>query len=225
MRKLAIAMVATHATLAFCAQGARAQGAPDFSDPVPAVSAPKQAPKPRKPAPPPAPKPAAKPQEHAVSPPLPLTPPPQGGETVTQESTKFHAWTVACNTLNASPDSRQCVAKTGVLRGKDDPRPILFLGVIKNGADQRFVLQTPTTTELKPGVKIDFGKGNTRQFQFASCEPALCTADAPLDGALAEDLRTAGTATVYWTSIGVGEVKVTFGLEGAREAIQFLATR
>jgi invasion protein IalB len=192
-----------------------------------APAEPKAIHKPAKPKP--AAKPAAKTQPAKPEPAAAAKPAanaPADAQTTTLETTKFNNWTVSCDNQGPTPATLRCIARLNVLKAKDDPRPILFMGVVKDASpQQRFIVQTPTSVQVKQGVEIAFGKNGPRRLDYVSCEPALCTAEIPLDATLAEELKNAATATVKWSTIQLGEAKVDFPLDGAGAAIAYLASR
>lgn len=157
------------------------------------------------------PKPAPKPHEAAK--PNAAAPTPNA---------KFGAWVVFCDAKKAPTDPAHCIALISVARDKTDTRKIVIMGVTKHDNALEFFAQTPTTVELKPGVEIQYEGRQPRHFDFGSCEPALCTVKAPLDDALYEEIAATPKATVSWTALAVGSVKVVFGTEGAKEAIDYL---
>ena len=147
------------------------------------------------------------------------------GRTATVETTQFQNWTVTCENRGDAAKPLRCVARINVLRSKDDPRPILFGYISTDGASWRMALQVPTSTVVKPGVQLAIGKRAPRQFEIISCEPALCSAEGPLDASGLEELKSSKSATVNWSTIGLGEAKVEFALDGIAPAIALLEKR
>lgn len=190
---------------------------------APSVQPVKKAPKPRKAQV--QPKSAVQTTAPVATEPATAAPNSAGAQTTTVETTQFASWAVSCDIQNSAPDKRHCVARTTIVRSNDDPRPIILLGVTKDAGAQRFFLQTPTTTQVKPGTQLTIGKNSSRHLEYVSCEPTLCTAEAPFDTALADELKGSDTATVTWSSLNAGDVRVDFRLDGAAAAIAFLASR
>jgi invasion protein IalB len=141
------------------------------------------------------------------------------------ETTNFQGWTVTCTPVGQGGQPRTCMAQMGVLKSKEDPRPILMMNIAKTGGAATLIVQTPTTVDLTPGVNLQIGNGAPRHLTYVSCEPALCTAAIPLDDALAQELAAAPKAVATWVGLGVGEVRVEYALQEARNTIAFLGTR
>lgn len=200
-------LVVMHLLLAGCGMMpavafAQDADAPAASDGGEKAARPKKAP----------PKPAPKPHE-AAKPNAAATPTPNA---------KFGAWVVFCDAKKAPTDPANCIALISVARDKVDTRKIVIMGVTKHDNALEFFTQTPTTVELKPGIDIQYEGRGPRHFDYGSCEPALCTVKVPLDDALYEEIVATPKATVSWTGLSVGQVKVLFGTEGAKEAIDYL---
>ncbi len=164
----------------------------------------------------------AKPQLKSVAA-TPTPAVPAGADTTVLETTRFTNWTVTCQSQTAQP--RRCSAVTAVLRSKEDPRPILFAAIIKQNDAWRITLQVPTTTMVKPGVRLALGNETARQFEITSCEPTLCTAEGSLEAGTVEQFKGATNATATWTTINEGDAKVEFTLEGIAPAIAYLEKR
>lgn len=141
------------------------------------------------------------------------------------ETKNFQGWQVACDPMGQGPNGRNCIAKMTVIRGKDDPRPILLVSIVKSEGSSVLVLQTPTSVDLKPGVELEVGKSAVRHLDYVSCEPALCSAAMPLDDGLVRDLSDTPSAVAKWTGLGVGEVRVEYQLQEFRNALAFLTAR
>lgn len=151
--------------------------------------------------------------------PVPPSSPPPG------DTQNFQGWAVTCLPQPADKSPRTCVARMGVLKSNEDRRPILFMSVIKTGPSATFVLQTPTGVDLRAGVRVQIGKGSVRQLTFESCEPSLCTATIPMDDAFMQELASNPTATATWIGIGVGEVRVDYALQEARNTLAYLVSK
>lgn len=172
--------------------------------------------------------PKAKTQERAAAAPVaqaaaPAAPPAEAASA--NETTNFQGWTVICTPQGQAGQPRTCMAKMGVLKSKEDPRPILMMNIVKTGGTATLVVQTPTTVDLTPGVNLQIGNGAPRHLNYVSCEPALCTAAIPMDDALAQEVAAAPKAVATWVGLGVGEVRVEYALQEARNTIAFLGTR
>ncbi len=141
------------------------------------------------------------------------------------ETTNFQGWSVTCTPPGQAGQPRTCMAQMGVLKSKEDPRPILVMGIAKTGGSATLIVQTPTTVDLTPGVNLQIGNGAPRHLTYVSCEPALCTAALPMDDALAQEVAAAPKAVATWVGLGVGEVRVEYALQEARNTIAFLGTR
>lgn len=162
----------------------------------------------------------------------PASPAPAPGATPVQptatppgETQNFQGWIVTCLPQPADKSPRTCVAKMGVLKSNEDRRPILFQSVIKTGGSATFVLQTPTGVDLKSGVTVQIGKNAPRHLTYESCEPSLCTATVPMDDAFVQELASAPNATATWVGIGVGDVRVEYALQEARNTLAYLVSR
>lgn len=140
------------------------------------------------------------------------------------EVTRFQGWLVTCFDA-AKLSTRSCVGKMNILKSNEDQRPILLITVNKTGNSSILILQTPTGIDLKAGVNLQIGKSSPHHLDYASCEPALCTAIVPLNDILANELGSFPTASASWTGLGVGEVRVEFALQEARNMLAFLGTR
>ena len=162
-----------------------------------------------------------------TNPPPSLTPsaPQAGPAAPANETQNFQGWTVTCLPPPADNSARTCIAKMGVIKSNEDRRPILFVSVIKTGNSATFVVQTPTGIDLKAGTTVQIGKAAPRRLAYESCEPALCTATVPMDDALLQELANAPTATASWIGLGVGEVKVEYALQEARNTLAYLGTK
>ncbi|GJE39099.1 invasion associated locus B family protein [Methylobacterium persicinum] len=141
------------------------------------------------------------------------------------EVTKFQGWVVTCFPPSATGGNRSCIGKMNILKINEDRRPIIFLSVIKSSNSISLAIQTPTSVELKSGVNLQFGQANTRRIDYSSCEAALCTAMVQMDDTLANEFASFPTASAAWTGLGIGEVRVEFALQEARNMMAFLATR
>jgi len=147
-------------------------------------------------------------------------------QTVKTETTTFDTWTVTCNVHSKDVKGEDgCIARTNVVKSADDPQPVLYLIVVKNEAGERMLVQTPSSIKLGPGTKVQFGDNKVLDLKYSSCEPALCTADMTFDSAIADQMKTSEKASVLWTSLTLGEIKVEFALAGARAAIEYLAKK
>jgi invasion protein IalB len=141
------------------------------------------------------------------------------------ETQNFQGWTVTCLPPPADNSGRTCIAKMGVIKSNEDRRPILFVSVVKTGNTATFVVQTPTGIDLKSGATVQIGKAAPRHLTYESCEPALCTATVQLDDALLQELASAPSATASWVGLGVGEVKVEYALQEARNTLAYLGSK
>lgn len=150
---------------------------------------------------------------------------PAAAPAAANETTNFQGWTVTCTPPGQGGQPRTCMAQMGVLKSKEDPRPILMMGIAKTGGSATLLVKTPTTVDLTPGVNLQVGNGAPRHLNYVSCEPALCTAALPMDDALAQEIASAPKAVVTWVGLGVGEVRVEYALQEARNTIAFLGTR
>ncbi|MCJ2013051.1 invasion associated locus B family protein [Methylobacterium sp. J-076] len=101
----------------------------------------------------------------------------------------------------------------------------MFLNIIKTGNVATLAVQTPTTVDIKAGVTLQIGRAAPRHIDYASCEPALCTATVQMDDAFAQEMASAPSALAVWTGLGIGEIRVEYALQEARNTIAFLATR
>lgn len=167
----------------------------------------------------PQPKPAPKPAEHAKA---AGGPPTGAGAGQASNVLRFGAWAVSCSPKTAATDPANCVALISVARDKGDQRRIVIMGLLKRDGTISYFAQTPTTVSIKPGVEVQFDGKAGRHYDYDSCEPALCTAVSPVDGALFDEIVTTPSATIGWTSLAAGPVKIVFPTNGAREALDFL---
>lgn len=117
------------------------------------------------------------------------------------------------------------MAKTTVIKSKEDPRPIVFMNIVKAEGKSTLVIQTPTGIDLAPGVMLKIGDAAPRHLNYVSCEPALCSAALPMDEALTREVADSSKASASWVGLGVGEVRVEYPLQESRNTIAYLASR
>lgn len=141
------------------------------------------------------------------------------------ETVTFQGWSVSCTPLGAAGQSRTCLAKTAVIKSKEDPRPIVFMNIVKADGKSTLVIQTPTGIDLAPGVMLKIGDAAPRHLNYVSCEPALCSAAVPMDEALTREVAESPIASASWVGLGIGEVRVEYPLQESRNTISYLASR
>lgn len=166
-------------------------------------------------------KPAPAPAPTAAAAPAPA-PAPAASK---NETATFQGWSVSCTPLGATGQSRTCMAKTTVIKSKEDPRPIVFMNIVKAEGKSTLVIQTPTGIDLAPGVMLKIGDAAPRHLNYVSCEPALCSAAVPMDEALTREVAESPKASASWVGLGVGEVRVEYPLQESRNTIAYLASR
>ncbi|MFC6790130.1 invasion associated locus B family protein [Methylobacterium komagatae] len=141
------------------------------------------------------------------------------------ETANFQGWSVACTPPGSAGQPRTCMAKTTVIKSKEDPRPIVFMNIVKADGKSTLVIQTPTGIDLAPGVMLKIGDAAPRHLNYVSCEPALCSAALPMDEALTREVADSSKASASWVGLGVGEVRVEYPLQESRNTIAYLASR
>ena len=149
---------------------------------------------------------------------------PAGPKVLKTENTPFDYWRLSCTYLSAPAGAKRCAAELPVYREDKGRRlKVLEVAATRDDAGQvRLVVQIPTSTVVADGATLTLKGGEPRKFAIQSCEPALCTGFVPFDPAFLGQLQAVDGATVSWTSLAAGAVKIEFPVKGAKDAIAAL---
>lgn len=152
--------------------------------------------------------------------PAPATPP--APVPVKTETLNFDSWSVTCQEFVEPKPKRACVAQVRVTQSQNGQIVLLWTLGYRDDGQMEGLLRVPTGVAIRQGIDLKVGAGAVRKLDYATCEPAFCTASSAMDATHMKELAAAETVQFVVYGSNGQNLKLDLPLKGTDKALAAL---
>ncbi|MDR3372492.1 MAG: invasion associated locus B family protein [Ancalomicrobiaceae bacterium] len=138
------------------------------------------------------------------------------------ETLNFDTWTVTCQEFVEPKPKKVCFAQMRVTQSPSGQLVLLWTIGYRDDGQLETLLRVPTGVAIRQAIDLKIGAGAVRKLEYATCEPAFCTATSQLDAAQLKELVAAETIQFVVYGSNGQNLKLDLPIKGADKAFAAL---